>query len=111
MTLSSTDTYRNEYDKLGSILPGKNLVWFKRLRDQSIAKFSKSGFFDIKNEDWHFTNLSVLRDRAYSSSAMSEGTFDTKSLKGIGNKYIQANGKDASITTNKAGNNRLALRS
>ena len=83
MTLSSTDTYRNEYDKLGSILPGKNLVWFKRLRDQSIAKFSRSGFFDIKNEDWHFTNLSVLRDRAYSSSAMSEGTFDTKSLKGI----------------------------
>ena len=59
------------------------MPWFRRLRDQSFDKFSKSGFLRVKNEDWHFTNLSALRDRAYSSLAKSTGKFDTKSLDGI----------------------------
>ena len=83
MTLSSTETYLSEYDKVSPLLPGKHLPWFRRLRDQSIDKFSKSGFLRVKNEDWHFTNLSALRDRAYSSLAKSTGKFDTKSLDGI----------------------------
>ena len=45
--------------------------WLQTLRKQGITRFEGLGFPTTKNEDWHFTSVAPIADRAFSLASAS----------------------------------------
>ncbi len=46
--------------------------WLAQLRKSGIARFSEKGYPTIKDEDWRFTNVSVIADMDFAPSVAAE---------------------------------------
>jgi Fe-S cluster assembly protein SufD len=54
------DVYREEFDRQ-AVVP----AWLQTLRKQGMARFQALGFPTTKNEDWHFTSVAPIAERAF----------------------------------------------
>jgi Fe-S cluster assembly protein SufD len=67
---SSIETYRTDFEGQPA---GPD--WLQTLRQQGFARFQALGFPTTKNEDWHFTSVAPIAERAFSvSTADAAGT-------------------------------------
>jgi len=60
----SKEIYREDFDRQASAP-----AWFQTLRKQGMARFQALGFPTTKNEDWHFTSVAPIAERAFRPSA------------------------------------------
>ena len=51
----------DQYDVLKPQLPGQDLPWLSKLRDQAMARFAESGLPTQRRESWKYTNLRGLK--------------------------------------------------
>ena len=72
---SSIETYRDDFGQQPAAPD-----WLQTLRKQGLARFEALGYPTTKNEDWHFTNVAPIAERAFrravSSSRVSLGDLD-----------------------------------
>ena len=57
---SSIEVYREDFERQPA---GPDWLW--ALRKQGMARFQALGFPTTKNEDWHFTSVAPIADRAF----------------------------------------------
>ncbi len=46
--------------------------WLRAIRERGMARFEALGFPTTKNEDWHFTSVAPITDRAFRAAAVSD---------------------------------------
>lgn len=73
----SIETYREDHERL-PIGPD----WLQTLRKQGMARFEALGFPTTKNEDWHFTSVAPIAERAFRLAARSDSAGDTAERRG-----------------------------
>ncbi|MFO0998541.1 MAG: Fe-S cluster assembly protein SufD [Alphaproteobacteria bacterium] len=66
--------HRERFGELAAKLPGCNLPWLARLREESAEKLGTWGFPTTKDEAWHYTNLRSLAETALAPSLGSLGS-------------------------------------
>ena len=57
---SSIEVYRDDFAKLPT-----GPEWLQGLRKQGMSRFESLGFPSTKNEDWHFTSVAPIAERAF----------------------------------------------
>ncbi|MGY6274666.1 Fe-S cluster assembly protein SufD [Methylomonas sp. MgM2] len=56
----STYSYLTAYHSAVASLPGKDLPWLQQFREDGIKAFEAHGFPNPRDEEWRYTNLSLL---------------------------------------------------
>lgn len=57
---------REDYRRLAAELPGASTPWVRRLREQALERFHAAGLPGPRDEDWKYTRLDLLQQRAWS---------------------------------------------
>ncbi len=61
--------YREEFDRLAPSLPGSDLPWLRDARQHALAQFGELGFPTPRHEDWKYTRVSAIENRAFVTAA------------------------------------------
>ncbi|WP_415878706.1 Fe-S cluster assembly protein SufD [Methylomonas sp. TEB] len=61
--------YLAEYSGLAASLPGLDLPWLQGFRNQALQTFEVSGFPGNREEEWRYTNLSVLNKTVFTPNS------------------------------------------
>lgn len=82
MTNSSNikNRYYQSYNDNQSLLPGLDLSWIKRLRDDAITQFNQDGFPDKNVEEWNVHPCKGLSDTFYDPRQENNYEIDVKSI-------------------------------
>lgn len=56
----SAYSYLEAYPAIAAGLPGNGLPWLQQFRDQGLQAFEAHGFPNLRDEEWRYTNLSLL---------------------------------------------------
>ena len=67
--------YYKSYNEINLHLPGLDLEWMKRLRDDAITQFHQDGFPDKSVEEWNVNSFKGLTDTFYSTQ--QENSYET----------------------------------
>jgi Fe-S cluster assembly protein SufD len=59
------DRYVAEYARIAPALPGAGYAWLRDARDRALAEFRQSGFPDIREEAWKYTDLAPIARRTF----------------------------------------------
>lgn len=65
----SAYAYLTNYQDLAASLPGRDLPWLRQLRAEGLAAFAERGFPNNREEEWRYTNLSVLNKTQFAPAA------------------------------------------
>jgi Fe-S cluster assembly protein SufD len=85
MATESISRYVAEYPALAPELLGQNLPWLQRLRKAGLSKFSATGFPSPREEEWRYTNVSVIEKKLFAPSL----SLSTRQVDGIWLKSLQ----------------------
>jgi Fe-S cluster assembly protein SufD len=69
MQLKDKDHFLAQFDRLEAKLAGRGLPWLRTLRKDAFARFEELGFPGPRNEDWRFTNVAPIAERAFETLA------------------------------------------
>ena len=72
MTTATASRYAAEYPTIAPSLPGQTLPWLAALRQEALAKFSAQGFPSPREEEWRYTNVSVIEKKLFSPSIIGQ---------------------------------------
>ncbi len=64
--------YRQHFQQVKEVLPGRQLPWLAELREQAINDFLSQGFPTRKNEDWKYTSTVPLARNNFQISDTAE---------------------------------------
>jgi Fe-S cluster assembly protein SufD len=82
MTTAIASRYAAEYPTIAPTLPGQSLPWLTALRQEALAKFSAQGFPSPREEEWRYTNVSVIEKKLFSpAGSVTAGDIDCEWLK------------------------------
>ena len=82
-TMDVEDTAQTYYARLQQIEAsdsGGGKAWFMPIRKAAMARFSELGFPTTRDEEWRFTNVSVIANGAFVPAARTDAAIDTKRL-------------------------------
>ena len=65
MSANSAVDYVDAYHRLASLLPGANLSWLSRSRDEALHQFQSIGFPTQRDEDWKYTNVRPIENGGF----------------------------------------------
>ncbi len=60
-----SDYFLTEFERLLALEPRETPLWLRAIRKSGIAHFADSGFPTMRDEEWKYTNLEILRDRQF----------------------------------------------
>jgi Fe-S cluster assembly protein SufD len=83
MAITSTERIRNYLDAFNSFhARGEQAAWVRELRERAFQRFCEAGFPTVKDEDWRFTNVSVIAQTpfALTSDARKSAAVDAAKL-------------------------------
>jgi Fe-S cluster assembly protein SufD len=67
--------------ELAVALPGRDLPWLARLREEALARFSATGFPTPREEEWKYTNVAPIEKNLFSPApAAGPGRVDAETL-------------------------------
>jgi Fe-S cluster assembly protein SufD len=69
MQLKAKDHFLAQFDRLEAQLAGRGLPWLRTLRKDAFARFEELGWPGPRHEDWRFTNVAPLAERAFETLA------------------------------------------
>lgn len=72
MNVESISRYRDEFFRLETQFAGADLLWSHQTRRAALERFSALGFPSTSQEDWKYTNVSRIENRAFKSAAESQ---------------------------------------
>jgi Fe-S cluster assembly protein SufD len=64
--IQNVQDYLESFTQFEKRAAGRNLPWLRRLRDDAFARFCEVGFPTTHDEDWRFTNVSVIARTPFS---------------------------------------------
>ncbi len=70
------DVYRSDFERQA---PGA--TWLNTLRSRGIQRFGELGFPSMKDEDWHFTNVSPIAGTAFSTAEPQKNRLSPSDIK------------------------------
>ena len=65
-TIENVEAYLEAFAEFAKRAPGQGLPWLRRLREDALAFFCKTGFPTTHDEDWRFTNVSAIARTRFS---------------------------------------------
>jgi len=68
MTTATASRYAAEYQTIAPALCGQSLPWLQQLRADALKQFSAHGFPDPREEEWRYTNVSLIEKKQFSPS-------------------------------------------
>jgi Fe-S cluster assembly protein SufD len=74
-------------------------AWLRRFRDEAKERFLASGFPNLKNEDWKYTNVAGIEEQRFGPAPPGDGGFAPSGIAGhlsgdaAGNVLVFANGR------------------
>ena len=73
MATANSSAYVERYADVASSLCGQTVPWLQQQRADALLQFTEHGFPAIRNEDWRYTNVSVL-DKQYFATAQKNAS-------------------------------------
>ncbi len=64
--IENVEGYLECFTEFGKRSTGRNLPWLRKLRENAFARFCETGFPTTHDEDWRFTNVSVIARTPFS---------------------------------------------
>jgi Fe-S cluster assembly protein SufD len=58
-------TYLESFTEFHKRAPGQGLPWLRELREKAFARFCETGFPTTHDEDWRFTNVSLIAKTSF----------------------------------------------
>ena len=74
-TEQSSYAYLTAYPAVMPMLPGSDLPWMQAFRAEGLKAFEAHGFPNFRDEDWRYTNLSLLNKTVF--APMDDGSVDS----------------------------------
>ncbi|MGR8981240.1 MAG: Fe-S cluster assembly protein SufD [Gammaproteobacteria bacterium] len=71
MSTEKSSRYLAAYPSIAPSLPGQDLTWLNRLRQDALKKFSERGFPSPREEEWRYTNVSGIEKMLFTPSLAS----------------------------------------
>ena len=68
MITALASRYAAEYPIIAPTLCGQSLPWLQQLRAEALTQFSARGFPSPREEEWRYTNVSVIEKKLFSPS-------------------------------------------
>ena len=65
----STYSYLTAYQSIAPALPGSDLAWLQQFRNEGLKAFEAHGFPNSRDEEWRYTNLSLLNKTLFAPVA------------------------------------------
>lgn len=72
MSTAASTRYTEAYPALAQNLIGQQLPWLHALRQEGLAQFARTGFPSLREEEWRYTNVSMLDKKAFQPLAAAE---------------------------------------
>ena len=69
MNTMTASRYTAEYQTIIPLLCGQSLPWLQRKRAEALTQFSAQGFPSLREEEWRYTNVSVIEKKLFSPAA------------------------------------------
>ena len=73
MATANSSAYIERYADVASLLCGQNVTWLQQQRADALLRLTEHGFPAIRDEDWRYTNVSVL-DKQYFAPAQKSAS-------------------------------------
>lgn len=80
MSAANTDHYVRNLSGLANSLPGHELPWLRRTRQQALQRFSELGFPTTRQEDWKYTNVRPIEKRGFQPATGTLGHVEVERL-------------------------------
>jgi Fe-S cluster assembly protein SufD len=64
----SAYAYLAAYPEIAANLPGSELAWLQQFRAEGLSAFETHGFPNLRDEEWRYTNLSLLNKTVFAST-------------------------------------------
>jgi Fe-S cluster assembly protein SufD len=64
--IQEVQNYLDIFPAFAKSVPGHDLVWLRKLREDAFARFCETGFPTTHDEDWRFTNVSAIARTQFS---------------------------------------------
>lgn len=74
-----SEVMQSDFLALAPRFPGANIPWLRDVRKQAFDRFKTTGLPTLRDEDWKYTDLSLLRQSAFSIG--DTGVGDTADIK------------------------------
>ncbi len=71
MSIPAPASYREDFDAL--MRDDQSPGWLRSLREDAFARFELLGFPTQRNEDWHFTSVGPIAERAFKLASSAAG--------------------------------------
>ena len=68
----SAYAYLAAYPEIAANLPGAELAWLQQFRAEGLGAFEAHGFPNLRDEEWRYTNLSLLNKNLFSPTDSQE---------------------------------------
>lgn len=78
--MTTTKAYLDQFTSFASNGGGAGPSWLLPVRSRALDRFAQLGFPTPKNEDWHFTSVAPISERAFRSLHDSEAQLDPRAL-------------------------------
>ncbi len=73
MATANSSAYIERYADVAPLLCGQNVTWLQQQRADALLRLTEHGFPAIRDEDWRYTNVSVL-DKQYFAPAQKSAS-------------------------------------
>jgi Fe-S cluster assembly protein SufD len=70
--MSTAMQYAEHYRALALALPGQDLPWLRRLREEARERFAASGFPSPREEEWKYTNIAPMEKKLFKPASPTE---------------------------------------
>jgi Fe-S cluster assembly protein SufD len=92
-------SYLEAFTEFTRRAPGQKQGWLRKLREDAFARFCEAGFPTTHDEDWRFTNVSVIAQTAFrlpeTSTKISAEQIEPYRLEGAACQLVFVNGRYA----------------
>src|SRR5205807_320758 len=94
------ETYLESFTEFQKRAAGHDLPWLRRLRQDAFARFCEVGFPTTHDEDWRFTNVSVIAQMPFQlarngRARLSQQELEPYRVPGVSCQLVFVNGRFA----------------
>ncbi|QPK65600.1 Fe-S cluster assembly protein SufD [Methylomonas sp. LL1] len=99
-----TTPYLAAYPAIAALLPGQDLPWLQQFRNKGLQAFAEHGFPNTREEEWRYTNLSVLNKTLFRPASSDAVDADWLNAFRLENAWcmVLLNGRFSEVLSNLA---------
>ncbi len=88
-TANATERYLAEFETIEPKLAGARTLWLRAARRRALNRFAELGFPSLRDEDWKYTSLKPIENRAFRIAQPSDDALEPPELAALQYKGLR----------------------